>query len=52
VKTRRWSRQHSLVEEGMDVWLAVQDNYLPVKIRYIDKEGRVVEQVATAITAR
>ncbi|MDP2783680.1 MAG: DUF3108 domain-containing protein [Sulfurimicrobium sp.] len=36
-------------EENTEIWLATEYHYLPVKIRYTDKQGGVMEQTATAI---
>ncbi len=36
-------------EDGMEVWLAQEHHYLPVKIRVTDKKGSVIEQTLTAI---
>jgi hypothetical protein len=38
-------------EDAVDVWLGVDQHYLPVKLRYPVARGRlVVEQTATSIT--
>jgi hypothetical protein len=40
-------------EERVDVWLGVDQHYLPVKLRYpVARNRLVVEQTATSITAR
>lgn len=36
-------------DETMEVWLALEHHYLPVKIRVTDKKGSVIEQTLTAI---
>ena len=36
-------------EDGVEVWLALEHHYLPVKIRFTDKKGNVVEQSLMAI---
>ena len=36
-------------EDGVEVWLALEHHYLPVKIRFTDKKGSVVEQSLMAI---
>ena len=36
-------------EDGMEVWLAQEHHYLPVKIRVTDKKGSVIEQTLTSI---
>lgn len=36
-------------EETTEIWLATEYHYLPVKIRFTDKQGGVMEQTATAI---
>lgn len=36
-------------EDGMEVWLALEHYYLPVKIRVTDKKGSVIEQSLMAI---
>ena len=36
-------------EDGMEVWLALEHHYLPVKIRVTDKKGSVIEQSLMAI---
>ena len=38
-------------EEKTEVWLAIEYNYLPVKIRKTEKDGTVIEQVATRIAS-
>jgi hypothetical protein len=36
-------------DEKAELWLAIDYQYVPVKIRKIDKNGKVVEMVATRI---
>lgn len=36
-------------EENTEIWLATEYHYLPVKIRFTDKQGGVMEQTVTAI---
>ena len=36
-------------EDGMEVWLALEHHYLPVKIRVTDKKGSVIEQSLMAL---
>lgn len=36
-------------EDGMEVWLALEHHYLPVKIRVTDKKGSVIEQTLMAM---
>ena len=36
-------------EESTEIWLATEYHYLPVKIRFTDKQGGVMEQTVTAI---
>jgi hypothetical protein len=37
-------------KRGFEVWLAVEHHYLPVKIRFIEKDGTVLDSTVTAIT--
>ena len=40
-------------KETVDVWLGVDQHYLPVKLRYPVARNRfMVEQVATCVTSR
>jgi hypothetical protein len=40
-------------EEAVDVWLGVEQHFLPVKLRYpIARNRLVVEQTATSVKAR
>ncbi|MBZ0105063.1 MAG: DUF3108 domain-containing protein [Sulfuricella denitrificans] len=36
-------------EENTEIWLATEYHYLPLKIRFTDKQGSVMEQTAAAI---
>lgn len=36
-------------EESTEIWLATEYHYLPLKIRFTDKQGSVMEQTVTAI---
>lgn len=36
-------------EENTEIWLATEYHYLPLKIRFTDKQGSVMEQTVTAI---
>ena len=42
--TLKISKQRKADEDGVEVWLALEHHYLPVKIRVTDKKGSVVEQ--------
>ncbi len=37
-------------KRGFEVWLAVEHHYLPVQIRYIEKDGTVLDSTVTAIS--
>jgi len=37
-------------KRGFDVWLAVEHHYLPVQIRFIEKDGTVLDSTVTAIS--
>ena len=37
-------------KRGFEVWLAVGHHYLPVQIRFIEKDGRVINSTVTAIS--
>jgi len=40
-------------KEGVDVWLGIEQHYLPVKLRFpVARNRLMVEQVATSVTAR
>lgn len=49
VKALHLSKQHTANESGTEIWLSVDHRYFPVKIRQIEKDGGVAEQVANAI---
>jgi len=37
-------------KRGFEVWLAVEHHYLPVRIRYIEKDGTILDSTVTAIS--
>jgi hypothetical protein len=37
-------------KRGFEVWLAVEHHYLPVQIRFIEKDGTVLDSTVTAIS--
>jgi hypothetical protein len=37
-------------KRGFEVWLAVDQHYLPVQIRFIEKNGTVLDSTVTAIS--
>ena len=37
-------------KRGFDVWLAVEHHYLPVQVRFVDKNGAVLDSTVTAIS--
>ena len=37
---------------GTEIWLATKQNYLPVRILVIEKDGTRIDQVVTAISAQ
>lgn len=47
--TLKISKQRKGDEDGVEVWLALEHHYLPVKIRFTDKKGSVVEQSLMSI---
>lgn len=49
VKALHLSKQHAANESGTEIWLSVDHRYFPVKIRQIEKDGGVAEQVANEI---
>lgn len=50
-KTLHLRHEGSRPEEAVDVWLGVDQHYLPVKLRYPVARGRLmVEQTATSVT--
>jgi hypothetical protein len=52
-RTRRFERVRDPGEKrGFEFWLATDRHLLPVKLRYIEKNGDVVDSIITGITAR
>ena len=52
-ETLHLRHEGEMPEEAVDVWLGIDQNYLPVKMRYrIAKNRLVVEQTARRITSR
>lgn len=49
IKTLHIGQVRQQGEETTEIWLATEYHYLPVKIRFTDKQGGVMEQTATAI---
>ncbi len=39
-------------KRGLDFWLAVDRHYLPVRIRFTEKDGTAFDSVVTAINLR
>jgi hypothetical protein len=37
-------------KRGFEVWLAVEHHYLPVQIRFVEKDGTVLDSTVTAIS--
>ncbi|HEX4986997.1 MAG TPA: DUF3108 domain-containing protein [Burkholderiales bacterium] len=37
-------------KRGFDVWLSVDHHYLPVQVRYVEKDGREIDSTVTAIS--
>lgn len=37
-------------KRGFDVWLAVDHHYLPVQVRFVEKDGRAFDSTVTAIS--
>lgn len=52
LQTLHLSKVHQPGDEGADVWLAKDHQYLPVKIRLTDRKDGVAEQIVTAIRAK
>jgi len=48
-RTLKILKQRKGDEDGMEVWLALEHHYLPVKIRVTDKKGSVIEQSLMAM---
>ncbi len=51
LKTEHLSKVRGAGEDGLDVWLAPDYEYLPVRLRIVDKNGDAAEQVVTSINA-
>jgi hypothetical protein len=49
IKTLRIAQLRQEGEENTEIWLATEYHYLPLKIRFTDKQGSVMEQTAAAI---
>lgn len=50
VKALHLSKQHGPNEDGTEIWLNLDNHYLPVKIRQLDKSGDIsAEQIVTSI---
>lgn len=49
IKTLHISQVSQPGEDNTEIWLATEYHYLPVKIRFTDKQGGVMEQTVTAI---
>lgn len=50
VKALHLSKQHGPNEDGTEIWLDLDNHYLPVKIRQLDKDGSIAaEQIVTSI---
>ncbi|MFN3397727.1 MAG: DUF3108 domain-containing protein [Sulfurimicrobium sp.] len=52
IETLHISQVRQPGEDHTEIWLAMEYHYLPVKIRYTDKQGGVMEQTVTAIKVR
>lgn len=52
IKTLHIGKLRQTGEENTEIWLATEYHYLPVKIRFTDKQGGVMEQTAAAINIR
>ena len=50
LRTVHIGKSRSDSEEKTELWLAVDYHYLPVKIRKTEKDGSVIEQIATHIS--
>jgi hypothetical protein len=51
LRTEHLSKVHAAGEDGLEVWLAPDYQYLPVRLRIVDRNGDAAEQVVTAISA-
>lgn len=49
LKTQHLAKVRAGDEDGLDVWLAAEYHYLPVRVHITDKKGDTAEQVATSI---
>ena len=49
LRTLHLSKVHQPSDDGVDVWLAADHQYLPVKIRLTNNNGDVLEQVVQGI---
>lgn len=49
LKTQHLTKASDGGGDGLDVWLAADYHYLPVRVRITDKQGDTAEQLATAI---
>lgn len=52
IKTLHIAQLRQEGEENTEIWLATEYHYLPLKIRFTDKQGSVMEQAAAAIDIR
>lgn len=53
VKALHLSKQHGPNEDGTEIWLNLDNHYLPVKIRQLDKSGEIsAEQIITGIAIK
>jgi hypothetical protein len=52
IKTYHIKHAKTDSEDKTELWLAMDYQYLPVKIRKTEKDGTVIEQVATVLNAR
>ncbi|MDP8566506.1 DUF3108 domain-containing protein [Methylophilus aquaticus] len=52
VQTLHIAHSRGDTDEKIELWLASEYRYVPVKIRKVEKNGMVIEQVATQIQAR
>lgn len=49
LKTQHLSKVADAGEGGLDIWLAADYHYLPVRLHLTDKKGDTAEQIATSI---
>ncbi len=52
VQTMHIAHHRGETDEKVELWLATDYRYLPVKIRKIDKHGMVIEQIATQLNVQ